>query len=154
MPFISTALFRYVRTVFLMMLIGFVTVPAASAAVSDAKDRSVIGKWILAATLDFADIASLDEIEAGRLVGRIVTISNEKLTFGELECTSPNFESERVEPGLYLRDRYHADVSELGLPNPVTVVHLDCTSVFLKDRNRLVFFWKGWFFDAKRVQGR
>ena len=42
--------------------------------------------------------------------------------------------------------------AKLGLPNPVTVIDLSCTSVFIKGANRLVIAWKGWFFDAVRVR--
>lgn len=151
MSFISTALFRPVATVFLMVLICFVALPATPAVVSDSKDRSVIGDWKLTAALDFADIASLDEHEAKQFVGKTLAVRREKLTLGDRECGSPGFETERVEPTLYLREHYRADSAGLHLPNPVSIVHLDCTSVFVKDKNRLVVFWKGWFFEAVRV---
>jgi hypothetical protein len=38
------------------------------------------------------------------------------------------------------------------LPNPVTVVNLGCTVAFIKNRNRLVIHWGGWFFDARRAR--
>jgi len=59
---------------------------------------------------------------------------------------------QQVEPTLHLRQEFHASADGLKLPNPVTVVHLGCTSVFIRNSNKIVIFWKGWFFDAVRVK--
>jgi len=141
---------RQVRIIAMPVVIALssVAVPAAAA---ESIDRSVIGQWRLTAALDAADITSLDEIEASRLVGKTLVIGSHQLMLDRRECPSPDFASENVEPRLYLREHYRADASRLGLPNPVKVVHLDCTSAFIKSRDRLVVFWKGWFFDAVRV---
>ena len=126
--------------------------PALSALAADSTEQSVIGRWKLKAALDSANITSLDDSEAQQLVGHTLTINKKQFKFGKHACASPGFESERVEPRLYLREHYRASASQLGLPNPVTVVHLECTSAFIKNRNRLVIFWDGWFFDAVRIK--
>lgn len=132
-----------------IVLSALQTLPAYA---TESTDYSVVGKWKLIAALDSAEIASLDEDEAQRLVGRTLKISKKQLQFGKRVCSMPDFEAERVEPRLYLRERYHADGTRLGLPNPVTIVHLDCTSAFVKNPNHLVIFWDGWFFDAARLK--
>lgn len=126
--------------------------PTFSAHAADSTDYSVVGRWKLTAALDAADITSLDEREAKLLVGSTLRISKEQLQLGKRICSTPDFEAERVEPRLYLRERYHADSDHLGLPSPVTIVHLDCTSAFVKNPNHLVVFWDGWFFDAVRLK--
>lgn len=40
----------------------------------------------------------------------------------------------------------------MALPNPVTVVDLSCTTVFIKKPNRLVIACDGWFFEAVRIK--
>jgi hypothetical protein len=141
-----------IHVVFLIAAIALSAWPTFPAHATDSTDHSVIGQWKLTAALDSAEIASLDEREAQRLVGHTLRISKKQLQFGKRVCSMPDFEAERVEPRLYLRDRYHADGARLGLPNPVTIVHLDCTSAFVKNSNHLVVFWEGWFFDAVRVK--
>jgi hypothetical protein len=126
--------------------------PTLPAYAIDSTDYSVVGQWKLTAALDPAKIASRDEREAQQLVGHTLRISKKELQFDKRVCSMPDFEAERVEPRLYLRERYHADGARLGLPNPVTVVHLDCTSAFVKNPNHLVVFWDGWFFDAVRIK--
>ncbi|RJG15034.1 hypothetical protein D3872_15065 [Massilia cavernae] len=116
----------------------------------DNQERSVIGKWRLTAALDASEITSLDEREAQQLVGKVFTISQSRVQFGTRKCLPPDFAAEHVEPRLYLREQAHASASNLGLPNPVTVVNLGCTVAFIKAKDRLVIHWDGWFFDARR----
>lgn len=115
-------------------------------------ERAVVGQWRFTAALDGADVTSLDEKEAQQLVGRVFTISKQSVKFGDRTCGPSDFAAESVEPRLFLREQFHADADKLRLPSPVTVVDLSCTSVFIKNANRLVIAWKGWFFDAVRVK--
>ena len=114
--------------------------------------RAVVGQWRFTAALDGADVTSLDEKEAQQLVGRVFTISKQSVKFGDRTCGPSDFAAESVEPRLFMREQFHADADKLRLPSPVTVVDLSCTSVFIKNANRLVIAWKGWFFDAVRVK--
>lgn len=119
---------------------------------ADKYEQAVTGKWKLTTALDGAEITSLDEREAQRLVGRVFTIQKDKVQFGSRVCGPSEFEAERVEPRRFLREQFHASSEKLALPNPVTVVDLSCTSVFIRNRNRLVIAWDGWFFDAVRTK--
>ena len=112
---------------------------------------SVTGKWRLTAALDAADIASLDEHEAQQLVGHVFVISKEKVKFDERDCGPTGYEAVAVVPELHLRKEFHANAQKLRLPNPVTVVDLSCTSVFIKIRYKVVIAWHGWFFDEVRL---
>lgn len=114
--------------------------------------HSVIGRWRFTTALDGAEITSLDEREARKLVGRVFTVTENRVQFGSQTCSPPDFSAKWVEPRLYLREQAHASASHLGLPNPVTVVDLGCTVVFIKNPDRLVVHWKGWFFDARRLR--
>jgi hypothetical protein len=125
--------------------------PTLSSA-ADKHEHAVTGQWKLTAALDGAEITSLDEHEAQRLIGRVFTIRKDKVQFGSRVCGPSEFEAARVEPGLFLREQFHASAEKLGLPNPVTVVDLSCTTVFIKNPNRLVIAWDGWFFDAIRAR--
>lgn len=117
-------------------------------------EHSISGKWRFTAALDAAEVSSLDEREAQRLIGHTFTISKEKVRFEERDCGPTEFEAESVEPRLHLREAFRANADKLKLPNPVTVVNLSCTSVFIKKPDKLVIAWKGWFFDAVRVKSK
>jgi hypothetical protein len=131
-----------------LVVTGFTT---GSAQAGETQDRSVIGKWRLTAALDSSEITSLDEHEAARLIGQVMTISKDSVQFGTRKCLPPDLEAQRVEPRLYMREKAHASAARLGLPNPVTVVNLGCTVAFVKNRNHLVIHWDGWFFNALRT---
>jgi len=125
---------------------------SASAMAADGYERAVTGEWKLTAALDGAEITSIDEKEARQLVGKVFKITRDTIRFGARECGPSDFAAERVEPGWFLRKEFHASSDKLRLPNPVTVVDLSCTTVFIRRPNRLVIAWDGWFFEAVRMK--
>lgn len=140
---------RRIAIITACMLTAWPVIPVCAA---NDQELSVIGKWRLTKTLDSAEITSLDDKQAQRLVGRLLTISKQTVKLGNVDdCLPPGFEAKIVEPRIYVRNWAHASTDKLGLPNPVTVVDLGCTNAFIKTSERIVVFWKGWFFDAKRM---
>ena len=128
-------------------------VAAASAPVDAAQPgHDVVGKWKISAVLDSAEMTSIDETQARKLLGHVMTISKDGVRFDGEACGAPNFDARRVDPNLYLREEARIGAAKLGLPNPVTVVDLSCTVAFLKKPNRLVVHWEGFFFDAVRMR--
>jgi hypothetical protein len=153
MPFLRSFNLRlFVYTLAVIAALALFTSPIEQASAADSTEPSLVGQWKLTAALDFSEIASLDEREAKQFIGETVTITRKQLRFGKEVCPDPGFQAERVEPDLYVRQHYRASAARLGLPNPVTMVHLECTSAFVKNRNRLVIFWDGWFFEAVRTR--
>ena len=114
------------------------------------QDKSVIGKWKLTKVLDSSEISALDDNDAERLVGQVLRISEKEVRLGQRTCKEPDFEVTRAEKNEYFRRNAHASAEKLGLPNPVTAVHINCTYVYKKTPGRIVVHWKGVFFDAVR----
>lgn len=129
-------------------VLAILSVPAHAATEAD----TVLGRWRFTIPLDSAEITALDDREAAALVGRIFTISKKRVAFGSRDCGATPLDVELVAPTLYLREQAHASAENLRLPNPGAVVDLGCTIAFVKNRNKLTIFWKGWFFDAVRVR--
>lgn len=140
------------RAKFLHFFLAFILITPPFASAADSIERIVTGQWRFTKPIDSADITALDDREAAQLVGQIFTISKDKVAFGDRDCGSTEFEAQKVEPRLYLRKGFNSNVEGLKLPNPVTVVEISCTAVFIKNPNRLVIFWQGWFFDAVRIK--
>jgi hypothetical protein len=135
------------------MTAAIVILPASTVDAANHQETGVIGKWRLVKALDSADISAFDDRQAQQLVGQIFTISKKTVKLGTADdCLPPGFEAEIVEPEWYVRKWAHASAEHLGLPDPVTVVDLGCTNAFIKSPKRIVVFWKGWFFDAKRIR--
>lgn len=136
---------------FVIALAVSVFIPAAAQAI-DYKEVGALGRWQLTKALDFADIASLDEREAKQLVGRVFTIQKDHVRFGKRDCGAPELTADSVDPAWFMREYARAGSAELHLPTPVTVVHLACTFAFVREPDRMIIHWKGWFFDAKRMR--
>lgn len=143
------ALRQYTSAIPILAAIALIT-PAATVHAADSIERTVTGKWRFTAALDGSYIVSLNEREAQQLIGHVFVISKAKVKIDKRDCGPTDFDAEKVEPRLYLREQAHASAAKLGLPNPVTVVNLGCTVAFVKARDRLVIHWGGWFFDARR----
>jgi hypothetical protein len=151
----------FFRVIFLIRRAGFqkilfalslITPTILEASESPSIEHIVTGQWRFTKPIDSANITSLDESEAAQLVGHIFTIRKDKVSFDDRDCGETEFEAKKVEPTSYLLKEFNSKVEGLKLPNPVTVVEITCTAVFVRSSNRLVIFWKGWFFDAIRVK--
>jgi hypothetical protein len=116
-------------------------------------NADVIGSWKIVKVLDSSEIAPFSDRQAQGLIGKVLEISGDKLEFAGRVCKKPDFERTQEEPVRYFRESAHASSAKLGLPDPVTVVHISCTYVYPKSANEMVIHWKGFFFDALR-QGK
>lgn len=111
-------------------------------------DNDILGSWTLTKVLDSSQISSLDDKEAARLVGKTLVIGKAKVTLAGETCEDPEFGRHYEDTVRYLREEAHAASGRLGLPSTVTVIDLACTEALLKGHDRIVLYWKGFFFDA------
>ena len=81
-----------------------------------------------------------------------MTIQKEGTRFGTESCGAPSFESKQVETNVYVHQEAKISATKLGLPNPVTVVDIGCTQMFIKKPDQAVIFWDGFFFSAQKVK--
>lgn len=137
----------YLRASALFMMF-FMSLPAFAGVAE--QDTSVIGTWRLIKILDSSEITALDDAQANALLGHLFVIQSGKVQLNDRTCKAPNFEVTRAETNDYFARQAHISADRLGLPNPVTAVHLNCTYVYKKAPGRLVVHWKGYFFDAIR----
>jgi len=111
----------------------------------------ILGSWKLIEVLDSSDVAALDDRQAARLVGRVLIIEKTKVTLAGETCEDPEFERHYEDTVRYLREEAHAASGRLGLPSTVAVIDLGCTEALVKSHERIVLYWKGYFFDAVRL---
>lgn len=148
-PLLHTAM-TYLRTLTVVATLAWFALATPHAHAAEKHDTSVIGKWKLTSVLDSADVSALDDDEAWKLVGKLLTISRDKVHIGAQVCDAPDFEVISGDRDEYFKRRAHASAANLGLPNPVTSVHISCAYVYKKSHERLVLNWQGVFFDAVR----
>lgn len=111
-----------------------------------------IGDWRFTSVLDNVEITSIDDEQAKKLLGQVMKIRKEGTRFGDQTCGAPSLATERVEPNIYVRREAQISASKLHLPNPVDVVDIGCTRVFIKRRDKAVIFWDGFFFGAVKIK--
>jgi len=142
------ALLRFL-SLLAMLVIAMTTTPPVHAT---QPGQEVIGQWKFTSVLDGVEITSIDEKQAKRLLGKVMTIQKEGTRFEAERCGAPSFESKQVETNGYVRQEAQISATKLGLPNPVTVVDIGCTRVFIKKPDHAVIFWDGFFFSAKKIK--
>jgi hypothetical protein len=133
-----------------MAALVLATWPTLPLYAADQYNQSVIGMWKLTKVLDSSEISSIDDDDAEKLIGKVLTIAKDRVQLGDRVCSPPSFEATREDPQKHMDEQAHASADKMGLPNPVTVVQLSCTVAFIKNPDRLVVHWKGYFFDAVR----
>lgn len=135
----------------LFVVIGLfgLTVHAVQAKQPD-NDAGILGTWTLTKVLDSADVASLTDQQAEALVGKVMIVRRDSVMFNGEPCRAPELIRHREDAAKYIREGYHARVGNLGLPDKITVIDLDCTQAFIKSRQKIVVFWQGYFYDAIR----
>lgn len=138
------------RSVAIAMGMGLAMWSAASAK-AESRDKSVIGQWQLTAVLDSSEISALDDAQAQKLVGQVLSIGPERVQLGKRRCDAPSLEVTQAETDEYLFRHARATADNLGLPNPVSVVNLGCMDVYHKPP-KIVVHWQGVFFEAVRLK--
>lgn len=134
----------------LAVTVLFALAAHAAQAKKPEKNADILGTWTLTKVLDSADVASLTDQQAAELVGKVMVVRRDSVTFNGRLCRAPEFTRHREDAAKYIREGYHARVGYLGLPDTVTVVDLDCTEAFLKGTGKIVVFWQGYFYDATK----
>ena len=114
------------------------------------KDTDILGTWTLTKVLDSADVASLTDQQAAALVGKVMVVRRDSVMFNGEPCRAPELTRHREDAAKYVREGYHARVGYLGLPDTITVIDLDCTEAFLKGKEKIVVFWQGYFYEARK----
>jgi hypothetical protein len=102
----------------------------------------------------FKTTANGKKVVARRLIGRRanLVIARDKVSLAGETCKEPEFEHHFEDTVRYLREEAHAASGKLGLPEVVEVVDLACTEVLRKNHDKLVLYWKGFFFDMVRQE--
>lgn len=147
---VTTRLRALPRTVTLMV---FACAAPLTSLAADQDNTDLIGTWTLTKVLDSSEISSIDDKQAAALVGKTLVITPEKVTLAGESCRrAPTFTRHYEDAAQYIRESAHAPVGRLGIPTVVEAVDLSCTEALMKGYNRIVVYWKGFFFDAAKQE--
>lgn len=115
-------------------------------------NTDLVGTWKLTKVLDSSEVSSIDDAEAAALVSKTLVIANDRVTVAGESCRKPPMFTRHYEDAAqYIRESAHAPVGRLGVPTTVEAVDLACTEALMKGYNKIVVYWKGFFFDAVKL---
>lgn len=132
--------------------VALVTIAASLPAHAHQPNDDVLGRWRIMKVLDSSDISALDDKEAAALVGKTFIVQPDKVSLAGEVCKEPDFNRHYEDTVRYLREEAHASSWKLGLPEVVTIVDLSCAEALVKGYNKIVVYWKGFFFDAVKQE--
>lgn len=93
--------------------------------------------------------------DADKLVGRNLLIAPDHVQFGADVCQHPRFITSHQRTRQLFRRDYRFEPKNIGLPDPVTQVKVQCDNlvdyfIYVKGKDALLFYWKGFFLNATR----
>ena len=93
--------------------------------------------------------------DADKLVGMNFLIAPDHVQFGDGVCQKPRFTTTHQRTRQLFRQDYRFEPKNIGLPDPVTQVKVSCENpvnyfIYVKGKDGLVFYWKGFFLNAIR----
>ena len=141
-----------VISTFILLALGATSSLPVEAAEPDYAD--LLGAWRITRVLDSSDIAALDDKQAAQLVGKSLVVGRDEISLAGVTCKEPDFAHHFEDTVRYLREEAHAASGKLGLPEVVEVIDLACTEVLRKQHDKVVLYWKGFFFDAVKQAQR
>ncbi|KRE90760.1 hypothetical protein ASG87_01090 [Frateuria sp. Soil773] len=111
------------------------------------------GRWQITDIVGYGDISG-GLPEAKNLIGKVMTITTDRIAFGKESCTPHRgFKVTEVETALLLDKYYGVSPADVGLPMHTALLDSDnCTPVFRLDEHRIVFGRDGIVVRAFRIE--
>lgn len=139
---------RVLETTLTAALLLSSTLAWADSAPAEDVNADIYGRWKITKVLDAAHITALSDSQARKLIGKTVVVAKDKLVFNGEECDSPSYERTIEDTARSMREQGHVRSVNMGLPEQMTVIDAGCTNLFLKNKDRIVIHWRGFYFDA------
>jgi hypothetical protein len=113
------------------------------------KTKAPYGDWKVTAVASAGPVTAMSGEAAALLVGKILVLKPKTLQFAGRIC-QPTYGVTEESADDFLEE-YRVNLKELNLRQPVIRFEADCTDVFIRDANTILFTWKGYFLEAKKL---
>ena len=116
------------------------------------------GNWRVKSILDSAPITAINDVQANALIGRSLIFGVASVRLGQDVCLEPEFSESKEDTFDAFYNGYRTDPVNLHLPENVVAVRVECKNkseisiFYIANKNRIVFYWLGFFFEAVRVK--
>jgi hypothetical protein len=137
----------------LIRRLTILSVLSAACTIAQAGDPNadIYGQWKITDMIGMGAVASLSEAQSRQLIGKPLTINDEKYEFNGKVCSHPEFTRHQEEPRSYFSREWNTGIEGIPLPNPVTIIKTPgCDFLFPIRKDHLMIAEHGIFFEAKR----
>lgn len=137
------------------LIIGLIFSASASA-LAQGLERTIFGTWKITQVADGQDSTSISDQDAAATIGMPLQIGLDGIRFGEANCAAPVFTTTRRRSYSYFVRQFNLEPKRLQLPDNVLEIEVKCQQpvginfIYIRDKNRLVFYWEGFFLNAQR----
>lgn len=118
---------------------------------ADASDY--FGRWRIAAIVDYANVASVSDAQAKRMLGGKLVMSADTVSVGHRTC-KPEYVLSAVDPEKDLESGYRITNQTLKLPNPVVLIDTGCQRnrfIYVASPKQIIVEDSGVFYRAVRI---
>jgi hypothetical protein len=110
----------------------------------------IYGRWKIKAMIG-GGITALSDRQARSFIGKPILIGKDAFLFNGKTCRHPSY-ARSVEPvDAYFEREWRARVTDIALPDPVTIIDAQCNMLYPMRKNQLMIVEDGVFFEAVRV---
>jgi hypothetical protein len=115
-------------------------------------NADIYGKWKIKALIGGGAVSSRSQSQVEKIIGKFAIIGPEQFNFNGRTCPHPHYRRSKEETASHFDRGWRTDVSDIPLPNPVTIVDTGCaTFLYPMLQNNLMIADEGDFFEAVRV---
>ncbi|MGA7924589.1 MAG: hypothetical protein WCA20_01185 [Candidatus Sulfotelmatobacter sp.] len=116
---------------------------------SEQNPNQLYGRWKVTAVSGASPITAMSGAAAARLVGRFLILRPHKLQFAGQTC-QPTYDRSQETSAEFVQD-YKVDLKTLSLPEPVARFDAGCTAIFVREPDKIIFPWNGYFLEATKA---
>jgi hypothetical protein len=111
----------------------------------------IYGRWKIKAMIG-GGISSLSDRQARALIGKSIVISQDKFLFNGKTCLHPPYARSAEPVDAYFEREWRARVTDIALPDPVTIIDAECNMLYPMRKNHLMIAEDGVFLEAVRIK--
>jgi len=119
-----------------------------------AKDplADLYGTWKIQSIIGGGAASSMSDREARQLIGKTFQVKTKRFIFNGQPCTETSYEETIEDTAGHFEREWNAEVKDLPLPDPVTLIETGCNTLYPLKNGKLMVTEKGVFFEAAKLK--
>ena len=136
------------------LLVSAAVIFSPLATAQSINNEDIYGSWKIKAMIGGGAASTLTQRDVDKLIGKRVTITREKFAFNGRTCANPSYERTTENTMQFFDSAWRADVRDIHLPDPVTVIETGCNTLFPIRKDHLMIAEENVFLEAVRISNK